>query len=299
MGKNFMQQEVIGVRFPNVKAKIIFFKPNKTTFEIGDKVIAEAPRGLELGEVAVANKLIDDSSLKYEVLEVERKANEKDEITVMENQKKADEAIALCREKVKSHNLEMDVVSSQYTFDRSKLIFYFTADGRVDFRDLVKTLASVFKTRIELRQIGVRDVARVLGGKGICGRNLCCSTFLSSFDPISVKNVRDQGLSLNPAKISGCCGRLMCCLRYEQGNYEELMKKLPGFGAIVQTKQGKGEVTNMHVLRELLKVKLSATEEEILVHADDVKTIKRGSWRAGGDAMESISDKDLKELEGE
>ncbi|MDR1101096.1 MAG: stage 0 sporulation family protein [Clostridiales bacterium] len=290
--------EVIGVRFSTNVSRVIYFKPNGQKFNVGDQVIAEAPRGLELGDVAIANKNIDEVGNKHEIFSIVRRASDADLQTLKQNKEKEVQALQICAEKIKLHELEMDLISAHYTFDRSKILFYFTADGRVDFRDLVKTLASVFRTRIELRQVGVRDKAKILGGIGICGRTLCCGTFMRDFEPVSVKMAKEQGLSLNPAKISGCCGRLMCCLKYEQVAYDDLMKTLPGYGAVVEIKVGgkpeRGVVENMYVLRGLVKIKLEKSNEHHILKAENVKVIKKGTWRQGDEnTEEEEASKDL------
>jgi cell fate regulator YaaT (PSP1 superfamily) len=301
--------------------------PNNEKFEVGEKVIVDTARGQEMGEVAIANKIIerkpeenkqpqkekeestDEEKEKKEddneLRPIIRRATDADMKTLETNKRKEADALRVCAEKVKLHGLEMKLLGAHYTFDRSKVIFYFTADGRVDFRDLVKTLASVLRMRIELRQVGVRDEAKILGGIGICGRTLCCGTFLRDFEPISVKNAKDQGLSLNPTKISGCCGRLMCCLKFEQVAYDDLMKTLPGYGAIVSPKEGdlkgqKAVVENMYVLRSLVKARFEKTGDVHIFKVDDVNVIKRGSWRQGDNNSnsEEVDEKELKGLEG-
>lgn len=307
--------EVIGVRLSTNTSRVIYYKPNGEKFAIGDKVIVDTARGQEMGEVAIANKEIEEKprakkaegkgkkdSEEKGIIPIIRRATDADMKTLETNKRKEADALRVCAEKVKQHGLEMKLLGAHYTFDRSKVIFYFTADGRVDFRDLVKTLASVLRMRIELRQVGVRDEAKILGGMGICGRTLCCGTFLRDFEPISVKHAKDQGLSLNPTKISGCCGRLMCCLKFEQTAYEDLMKVLPGYGAVVSPKEGeykgqKGTVVNMYVLRSLVKVKFEKTGDMHIFKADDLNVQKRGSWRQG-DKDSGEDEKALKELEG-
>src|SRR5699024_6422075 len=212
--------EVIGVRFKKA-GKIYYFDPNQLNIALDDYVIVETVRGIEFGKVVVVNKLVDIDDVVLPLKKVMRIASEEDRNTLIENEKLAEKALYICTDKIEEHNLEMNLVDVEYTFDRNKVIFYFTAEGRIDFRNLVKDLAALFKTRIELRQIGVRDEAKLLGGIGPCGRMLCCSTFLGDFDPVSIKMAKDQSLSLNPAKISGLCGRLMCCLRYENDSYED------------------------------------------------------------------------------
>ena len=233
--------EVIGVRFKEV-GKVYYFDPLKNKLRIGDKVIVETARGLECGEVAMANKVIGDNELNHPLKPLVRIATPDDIKRVEENHKKEKSAQKICEEKIAKHKLEMKLVNVEYTFDNNKIIFYFTADGRVDFRALVKDLASVFRTRIELRQIGVRDEAKMIGGLGICGRPFCCNRFMGEFQPVSIKMAKEQGLSLSPTKISGTCGRLMCCLKYEQEAYTDLIRHTPKVGAIVNTPEGKGLV---------------------------------------------------------
>lgn len=246
--------EVIGIRFKKA-GKIYYFNPNGVTTEFGDKVIVETVRGIEIGIVEVPSKELKEESFAMKLKPVVRKATQEDLDRYEENKKKEKEAEDIFIKKSAKHNLEMNLVDTEYTFDRSKLIFYFTADGRIDFRELVKDLAYVFKTRIELRQIGVRDEAKMKGGIGICGRPLCCSTFLSEFIPVSIKMAKDQNFSLNPSKISGVCGRLMCCLKNEEAAYEYLNSTLPDVGDVVTTADGiKGEVSSVSALKQLVKL---------------------------------------------
>lgn len=247
--------EVIGVRFKKA-GKIYYFDPNFFNISLGDNVIVETARGIEFGEVVIVNKLVEEDDVVLPLKKVIRVADEEDKETIKINEQKAKEAFHLCIERIEAHDLEMNVVDVEYTFDRNKVIFYFTAEGRVDFRELVKDLASLFKTRIELRQIGVRDEAKMLGGVGPCGRMLCCSTFLGDFDPVSIKMAKDQSLSLNPAKISGLCGRLMCCLKYENDNYEKAKENLPDIGHMIDTPYGKGRVVNLNMLEMFIQVEL-------------------------------------------
>ena len=218
--------EVIGVRFKDV-GKIYYFDPNSVPLKIGDYVIVETARGVECGQVAMANKQLEDTEILFPLKKMIRKATEKDLECLKQNKEKEKKAFKICEEKILQHNLDMKLVDVEYTLDNNKILFYFTADGRVDFRALVKDLASVFRTRIELRQIGVRDEAKMLGGIGVCGRPFCCSSFLGEFQPVSIKMAKEQGLSLSPVKISGTCGRLMCCLKYEQDAYSDLLRKTP------------------------------------------------------------------------
>ncbi len=246
--------EVIGVRF-NSAGKIYYFDPKGKKLNIGTNILVETARGTEMGHVVVANTNVDDSEIVPPLRPLVRVATEEDFARVRENKEKEKEAFIIANEKIREHNIEMKLIDVEYTFDRSKILFYFTADGRVDFRELVKSLAGVFHTRIELRQIGVRDEARQLGGYGICGRHLCCGTFLDDFRPVSIKMAKEQGLSLNPTKISGACGRLMCCLQYEQNAYDDMLAKLPNRGALVETSDGKGIVVDVATLKGIIKVK--------------------------------------------
>ena len=246
--------EVIGVRF-NSAGKIYYFDPKGQEFSVGANVLVETARGVELGHVVIENKNVDDSEIVPPLRPIIRLATNDDFNQVAENKEKEKEAFVIATEKVHEHGLDMKLVDVEYTFDRSKILFYFTADGRVDFRELVKTLAGIFHTRIELRQIGVRDEARQLGSYGICGRYLCCGTFLDDFRPVSIKMAKEQGLSLNPTKISGICGRLMCCLQYEQNAYDDMLAKLPSKGAVVETSDGKGVVVDVATLKGEVKVK--------------------------------------------
>lgn len=253
---------IIGVRFRNV-GKVYYFSPRELDICVGDHVIVETARGVEYGFVVLGPKEVDDSKVIQPLKEVIRIATPKDDAREESNRKKEKEAIEICQKKIRAHNLEMKLIDAEYTFDNNKMLFYFTADGRIDFRELVKDLAAVFKTRIELRQIGVRDETKILGGIGICGRPLCCHTYLSEFAPVSIKMAKEQNLSLNPTKISGVCGRLMCCLKNEQETYEYLNRKLPGVGDIVTLPDGmKGEVSGVNVLRQLVKVLVDVNDEK-------------------------------------
>ena len=247
--------EIIGIRFKDV-GKVYYFAPNGNQTKLGDKVIVETARGVECGEVAIANRMVEDSEVFSPLKPVIRMANNADLRAIEQNHKKEAEAFAICQERIQKHHLEMKLVEVEYTFDGNKILFYFTADGRVDFRELVKDLASIFKTRIELRQIGVRDEAKMLGGLGICGRPFCCHTFLGDFQPVSIKMAKEQNLSLNPTKISGTCGRLMCCLKYEEEAYQELNAITPHVGAYVKTPEGRGVVVDSNLLSGVLSVRL-------------------------------------------
>ena len=250
--------EVISVKFKN-NSKVYFFDPNGVTAEKGQPVIVETSKGPEYAECVEGNHSVDDTSVIPPLRPVLRVATESDTRRAESNRQKEDEAFSICQEKIAKHGIEMKLVDVEYSFDGSKIVFFFTSDGRVDFRELVKDLASVFKTRIELRQIGIRDEARMLGGLGICGRPFCCAQFLDDFQPVSIKMAKTQGLSLNPTKISGTCGRLMCCLKYEQAAYEELVKNVPKVDSFVQTPNGKGSVVDVNLLRGTARVRLEDT----------------------------------------
>ncbi|EIT84205.1 PSP1 domain-containing protein [Fictibacillus macauensis ZFHKF-1] len=252
--------EVVGVRFKKA-GKIYYFDPGDLEIDKDTFVIVETARGIEYGKVVIAKKQVGENDVVLPLKKVVRTANEKDTLAVEENKKAAIQAFDLCTEKITQHELDMKLVDVEYTFDRNKVIFYFTADGRIDFRELVKDLASIFRTRIELRQIGVRDEAKMLGGIGPCGRMLCCSTFLGDFEPVSIKMAKDQNLSLNPAKISGLCGRLMCCLKYENDYYEEVKKELPDVGEHITTPDGRGRVIGLNMLEKLVQVELPELEK--------------------------------------
>ena len=266
-------EKVIGVRFKRV-GKIYYFLPGKIEFKKGDHAIVETARGKEFGEVVIAEKEVDKKDLSAPLKSVIRRANSKDDKKMEENKRKEKEAFEICEKKIGNHGLDMKLVDVEYTFDGSKIVFYFTADGRVDFRDLVKDLAGVFKTRIELRQIGVRDEAKMLGGLGPCGRPCCCSCFLGDFNPVSIKMAKVQNLSLSPTKISGLCGRLMCCLNYEQKHYTETRKRMPRPGSIVETSDGSGVVLDNNAITEKVRVKLTLPDESIEVRSFPLADIK-------------------------
>lgn len=254
--------KVVGIRFRNA-GKIYYFGPGKLQLKAGMHSIVETARGVEMGTVMTDPREVSEESVVQPLKPVIRIATEQDEKQAEKNRQKEKEAFKICLEKIAKHKLDMKLVEAEYTFDNNKLLFYFTADGRIDFRELVKDLAAVFKTRIELRQIGVRDETKILGGIGICGRPLCCHTYLSEFAPVSIKMAKEQNLSLNPTKISGVCGRLMCCLKNEQETYEYLNRKLPGVGDIVTLPDGmKGEVSGVNVLRQLVKVLVDVNDEK-------------------------------------
>ncbi len=268
---------VIGVRFKD-GGKVYYFDPKDFTPKLGSFVIVETARGLECGVVAMERSEVEDSTLVLPLKQIVRLASDKDIEQTEKNRIKEKEAFDICLKKIEEHGLEMKLVDVEVTFDNSKMLFYFTADGRIDFRELVKDLALVFRTRIELRQIGVRDESKMLGGLGVCGRPFCCTSFLGEFQPVSIKMAKDQGLSLNLAKISGTCGRLMCCLKYEQSVYDELLKITPRQGSVVSTKQGTGTVTEVNLLKGSLKVRLDGRDEEnaspVAFSRDEVKLIR-------------------------
>ncbi len=260
--------KVIGVRFKRV-GKVYYFLPGEINFCEGDHAIVETARGLEYGEVVIANKEVSDRELVAPLKTVVRKATAEDEKKLDDNKQKETGALETCQKKIVKHGLEMKLVDVEYTFDNSKIIFYFTADGRVDFRDLVKDLAGVFKTRIELRQIGVRDEVKMLGGLGPCGRACCCSCFLGDFSPVSIKMAKEQNLSLSPTKISGLCGRLMCCLNYEQEHYCQTRRRMPRVGSTVLSPEGEGVVLDNNAITETVRIKIALPDETM-----DIKTFK-------------------------
>ena len=287
--------KVVGIRFKPV-GKIYYFNPEDIRLVPGDGVIVETTRGIEYGTVVLTGKEIDEEEFNMPIKSILRKATAEDRATAEENKKKAKEAFSVCLEKIAANNLDMNLVDVEYTFDRNKVLFYFTADGRVDFRQLVKDLVAVFRTRIELRQIGVRDESKLLGGFGICGRPLCCSQFLGDFEPVSIKMAKEQSLSLNPTKISGTCGRLMCCLKYEQDAYEELLKKAPNVGALVDTPVGRGTVIASQLLKGVVSVKMNS--EDTIVNdfkVDDIVIIK--NTHRTNQNKEEVDAKALAELE--
>jgi cell fate regulator YaaT (PSP1 superfamily) len=267
--------DVVGVRFKKA-GKIYYFDPGDLSIQKDDFVIVETVRGVEYGKAVVPRKQVEDHDVVLPLKKVVRIADHKDRMIVEENKQAAQEAYDVCNEKVNGHQLDMKLVDVEYTFDRNKVIFYFTADGRVDFRELVKDLAAIFRTRIELRQIGVRDEAKMLGGIGPCGRMLCCSTFLGDFDPVSIKMAKDQNLSLNPTKISGLCGRLMCCLKYENDEYEAAKEQLPDLGEIIQTPQGRGKVVGLNLLERVLQVEIKEQDRVLEYTLDEI--IKEGAF---------------------
>ena len=285
--------EVVGIKFRNA-GKIYYFLPKNLDLKKGDHVIVETAVGVEYGEVALEKKQVTDDQVKKPVKEIMRKANEKDDKKYAENQEKEKKAFQTCKEKIKKHGLEMKLIKVEYTFDGKKIMFYFTADGRVDFRELVKDLASVFRTRIELRQVGVRDEAKLIGGIGMCGRELCCSTFLPSFAPVTIKMAKEQNLSLNPTKISGICGRLMCCLKNEQESYEYLNSNLPDVGEKVKTFDGfEGEVSSVNVIKQEVKIVVEEDEDR------EIKTYNVSELKFKPKKKKfDLAAEELKELEG-
>ncbi len=286
--------EVVGVRFKTV-GKVYYFDPDGNNLKKGDRVIVETARGVECGEIAMENRQVGDAELVQPLKKLIRVATPDDLKRVEENRKKESSAFQICLRKIAAHKLEMKLVDVEYTFDNSKILFYFTADGRVDFRELVKDLASVFRTRIELRQIGVRDEAKMLGGIGVCGRPFCCSSFLGGFQPVSIKMAKEQGLSLNPVKISGICGRLMCCLKYEQDAYAEMLKLVPGQNSVVMTPQGRGIVSEQNLLTGTVGVRLDSAPEAPArqYKYTDVKVLKNA--RAGVTKTETDQQKNMED----
>lgn len=291
--------KIIGVRFRNV-GKVYYFNPKSLNIKVGDHVIVETTRGVEYGFVVLGPKEIEDSKVVQPLKEVLRIATPKDNEKEENNRKKEKDAFQICQKKIQAHNLDMKLIDAEYTFDNNKVLFYFTADGRIDFRELVKDLAAIFKTRIELRQIGVRDETKILGGIGICGRPLCCHTFLSEFAPVSIKMAKEQNLSLNPTKISGVCGRLMCCLKNEQETYEHLNRKLPATGEAVITPEGlKGEVNSTSVLRQTVKVLVEVEDEKKICEykVEELKFKPKNKKAKEKGKNKEILSEELKELE--
>ena len=286
--------EVIGVRFKEV-GKVYYFDPDGKKLKLNDTVIVETSRGVECGVIAIANKEISDEEIVHPLKKLIRTATKEDLKHLEDNRRKEKEALKICEQKVAEHGLGMKLVDVEYTFDNSKILFYFTADGRVDFRALVKDLAAVFRTRIELRQIGVRDESKMLGGLGVCGRPFCCSLFLGEFHPVSIKMAKEQGLSLSPTKISGTCGRLMCCLKYEQDAYTDLLKRTPKVGAIVKTPMGRGLVTETNLITQTLKVKMDNTPDDAVPQTFKVKEVRL--VKAGYIKLNKKEIDELKQLE--
>lgn len=286
-------KEITGIRFKKV-GKIYYFSPEGLNLKVGDRVIVETVNGTECGEVAIANRKIEDYELASPLRPVVRTANENDMKIVEKNKQKEKDAFRICEEKIKARKLKMNLVDVECTFDNNKLLFYFTAENRVDFRELVKDLAAVFRTRIELRQIGVRDEAKILGGLGICGREFCCKSYIGDFQPVSIKMAKEQGLSLNPTKISGTCGRLMCCLKNEQNAYEALLKITPKVGALVVTPDGdKGRVEEANIITGKLRIKTDKSEVPVIFDRSEVKLLKDAEIKVNRDELKA-----LKNLEG-
>lgn len=288
--------EIIGIRFKKV-GKIYYFDPNGVKTEKGQHAIVETARGIECGEIVIPNREVNDDSIVKPLKSLIRIATDEDMEIVAKNIAKEDEALRICAEKVKNHKLDMKLVAAEYTFDRGKVLFYFTSDGRVDFRELVKDLAGVFRTRIELRQIGVRDEAKMVGGLGVCGQPLCCSTFLDDFQSVSINMAKEQGLSLNPTKISGTCGRLMCCLKYENEAYQELTRTTPPVDSIVETPYGKGTVISINLLRGKVTVRLDASPESPeIFDREECKVLKTPKENRAMSNEEREQIKELKKL---
>lgn len=283
--------EVIGVRFKST-GKVYYFDPGGETLKKGSMAIVETARGVECGEVAMENTEVRDSAIIQPLRKLIRPATPEDLLVVEENHRKEKSAFKACEKRIAARGLEMKLVDVEYTFDNSKILFYFTADGRVDFRELVKDLAGMFRTRIELRQIGVRDEAKMLGGIGICGRPFCCGSFLGGFQPVSIKMAKEQGLSLNPVKISGACGRLMCCLKYEQEAYQDLLKNTPKVNAIVSTPDGKGVVIDQNLLTRKLTVRLDKDPDAApkVYTVDQVKLLRDGRVKIDKKELEQLKD---------
>jgi len=280
--------EIIGVRFKSA-GKVYYFSPGEIKAENGDMVIVETARGVECGEVVMPNRQVEDDKITVPLKSIIRKATPADLKIIEQNKAKEENAFKICQEKILAHKLDMKLVDVECTFDNNKLLFYFTAETRVDFRELVKDLAAVFRTRIELRQIGVRDEAKILGGLGICGREFCCKGFLGEFQPVSIKMAKEQGLSLNPTKISGTCGRLMCCLKYEQDAYEYLLKNTPKVGAYVKTPDFKGYVEEVNLLTGKLKVKPEKSEDAaVIFDKADVTIIRDGKIKVDKEELKAL-----------
>ncbi|MBQ1464551.1 MAG: stage 0 sporulation family protein [Ruminococcus sp.] len=281
-------KEIVGIRFKKV-GKIYYFAPGDIKTKLGDKVIVETVRGLECGDVVIANRTIDDKSFAAALKPIIRIATAEDMAVLEKNKKLVEEAFKVCQEKIAYRKLKMNLIDVECTFDHNKLLFYFTAESRVDFRELVKDLAAVFRTRIELRQIGVRDEAKILGGLGICGREFCCKAHMGDFNPVSIKMAKEQGLSLNPTKISGTCGRLMCCLKNEQAAYEELLKITPKVGAVVVTPDGvKGRVEDANIITGKLRIKTDKSEVPVILDRSEVKLLKDAEIRVNREELKAL-----------
>ena len=282
---------VVGVRFKNA-GKVYYFDPKDLPIKLHDLVVVETARGTECGEIVMERREVSEEEIAPPLKQVLRLANEKDKRVLSENAEREKKAYEVCKQKIQEHKLDMKLVQAEYTFDRSKILFYFTADGRVDFRGLVKDLAAVFHTRIELRQIGIRDEAKLCGGLGVCGRPLCCNTFLNDFQHVSVKMAKEQSLSLSPTKISGTCGRLMCCLKYEQEAYEHLLRVTPKNGAVVETPEGKGMVVDNNLLTGMLKVRLEKRPEAapLVISRKQVKLVKDGRIQVDKKELDALKE---------
>ena len=292
--------KIVGVRFKNA-GKIYYFDPVELELEKNMDVVVETARGLEYGTIVVCPKEIDESELVSPLKPIIRVATDEDRQVYLENKEKAKETFELCQQKIKEHDLNMFLIDCEYTFDRNKLIFYFTAEGRIDFRELVKDLASIFKTRIELRQIGVRDEAKSIGGLGPCGRKLCCSTWLGDFQPVSIKMAKDQSLSLNPTKISGICGRLFCCLKYEHDVYAEAIDAMPVVGALVKVDESKGKIIEVNPLLEQVRIEFNDKTIKVC-HKDEVKVLHEPKKCCGcvslkDEGLDEATLRELKKLE--
>ena len=297
---------IVGVRFKKA-GKIYYFNPGDLDIKKNDCVIVETARGVELGEVVIGPKEVPEEDIVAPLKDVIRIMTEEDRAQHLENKEKEKEAFEICLKKIEEHGLDMKLIDAEYTFDNNKVIFYFTADGRIDFRELVKDLAAIFRTRIELRRIGVRDEAKMLDGIGTCGRRLCCSTWLGDFEPVSIKMAKEQSLSLNPSKISGICGRLFCCLKFEHDVYQEVLDKLPGTGSLVETPYGEGRVIEINVLLEQVKVKvrneLDNTDEVFICIMNEITKIKEKSslkeqLESDDNLEEGLLEEELRELMG-
>lgn len=297
-----MMIKVVGIKFKDA-GKLYYFSPGENKVELGDNVIVETARGLEFGKVTMAETEVKESELVAPLKNIIRIANEKDKKKHAENLAKKEEAMRLCQEKIDAHNLEMKLIDVEYTFDNSKVVFYFTADGRVDFRELVKDLAAVFRMRIELRQIGVRDEAKMMGGVGNCGRGLCCNTWLSDFEPVSIKMAKVQNLSLNPSKISGICGRLMCCLKFENDVYTHMKKGMPTVGEKIKTPDGMAVVTDVNILENIIKTRLIIEDEKNNEKEEKLSTefynYKKEEIKRVSKKSNKKNEDDLAELEGD
>ncbi|MDO5096518.1 MAG: stage 0 sporulation family protein [Peptostreptococcaceae bacterium] len=291
-----MSINIVGIRFKKA-GKIYYFSPENMTFELNQRVVVETARGVEMGTVTIANREVPEEEIVAPLKPVLRLASEADLKTFDENQELAEKAGEIFKTKVKENNLEMILMGTEYTLDRNKLIFYFTADGRIDFRELVKDLAAVFRTRIELRQIGVRDEAKSLGGLGCCGRKLCCASWLGDFQSVSIRMAKDQNLSLNPTKISGICGRLFCCLNYEHKNYEDMLAVLPNVGSKVKTSEGNGKVIDVYVLTEEVKVQIEGPNDTMTVKRFNIKDIEVLKYARKNEKIDKALERELRELE--